>query len=110
MPRTMTLDNESYVLLPHHEYQELMARAHGIEMPAYPKPGRKGQRDAVQFGLVSISREIVTRRLAADLTQEQLAVLAGVRVETISRLESAKHHPQQATLARVDKALREAGA
>lgn len=110
MPRMMTLDNETFVVLPKQEYQDLLAQAHGVSLPAYPKADKRGNRPAVAFGLASIAREIITRRLAAGLSQEELAKRAGVRVETISRLESAKHHPQQATIQKIEKALNKAGA
>ncbi|MBI3117798.1 MAG: helix-turn-helix transcriptional regulator [Candidatus Hydrogenedentes bacterium] len=110
MPRTMTLDKETFVLLPAQEYQDLLARAHGVEMPEYPKADKQGHRPARAFGLASIAREIITRRLAAGWTQEQLAQKAGVRVETLSRIERAKHHPQQATLAKIEQVFTKAGA
>jgi ribosome-binding protein aMBF1 (putative translation factor) len=101
----MTLNNETFVLLPREEYQDLLARAHGVTLPEYPRPDRKGRRPAVAFARASIAREIITRRLAAGWTQERLARKAGVRVETVSRLEGAKHHPQQATIDKIDRAL-----
>jgi DNA-binding XRE family transcriptional regulator len=105
----MTLDNETYIMLPKQEYQELVAKAHGIALPAYPRADKIGRRPAVAFALASIAREIITRRLAAGWTQQQLADKAGVRVETISRLEGAKHRPHQATVEKIDKALGKAG-
>lgn len=105
MPRMMTLDNETFVVLPKEEYQELVARAHDVALPVYPPGDRRGRRPAAAFGLASIAREIVTRRLAVGWTQEELARRAGVRVETISRLESAKHHPQKATIEKIEAAL-----
>lgn len=109
MPRMMTLDNETFVVVPKEEYQDLMARAHGVALPAYPRADRKGRRPAIAFALTSIAREIITRRLAAGWTQDKLARQAGLRVETISRLEGAKHHPQQATIDKIDRALTKAG-
>ena len=109
MPKMMTLDNETFVVMPRQEYQDLMAQAHGVALPTYPPADKKGRRPAVDFGLVSIAREVITRRLAAGWTQEKLAEKAGLRVETISRLEGAKHHPQQATIEKIHKALTRAG-
>ena len=40
------------------------------------------------------------------LTQAQLAKLAGIRQETLSRLESGKHKPNVRTVERIDAALR----
>jgi len=110
MPRMMTLDNETFVVLPKQDYQDLVARSHGVALPAYPRADRKGRRPAIAFARTSVAREIITRRLAAGWTQEKLARRAGVRVETISRLEGAKHQPQQATIEKIDRALTRAGA
>lgn len=96
MPKTKTINQE---------YQELVARAHGVEMPPHPAPDKKGRRSAVEFGKASIAREVTTRRIEAGWTQEQLARNAGVRAETVCRIEGAKHHPQQATLAKIEQAL-----
>ena len=109
MPKLMTLDNETFVLLPKQEYQDLVARAHGAVLPEYPPADRKGRRPAIAFGVASIARDIITRRLAAGWTQDKLAKTAGVRVETISRIEGAKHSPQQATIERIERALAKAG-
>jgi ribosome-binding protein aMBF1 (putative translation factor) len=106
----MTLDNETFIVLPTEEYQDLLARAHGQKLPDYPKADRKGRRPAVAFGRASIARDIITRRLAAGWTQEELATRAGLRVETISRLESARHAPQAKTLERIEAALAKARA
>jgi transcriptional regulator with XRE-family HTH domain len=54
----------------------------------------------------SIARTLIRRRIEAGLTQKALAKRAGVRLETISRLESAKHRPTRETILRLDKALR----
>ncbi|MBL8822759.1 MAG: helix-turn-helix transcriptional regulator [Planctomycetia bacterium] len=52
-----------------------------------------------------MARNIMQRRQAAGLTQEELAKLAGVRQETISRLESGKHSPTLRTLEKLDRVL-----
>lgn len=109
MPKIMTFDDETYVVMPKEEYQELIARAEGVALPEYPAADTRGARPAVAFSLVSMAREIITRRLAAGWTQEELAEKAGVRVETISRLERAKHRPQQNTIEKIDQALSDAG-
>ena len=57
---------------------------------------------------VSIAREILRRRRAAGLTQARLAELAGVRAETIHRIEAAKHSPSVRTVQKIDRALSKA--
>lgn len=108
MPETMTFRNESLVVMPREEYEELMARAGGVMLPAYPRRGKHGW-PAASTLRVSIAREIITRRLAAGWTQAELAKRADVRVETISRLEGAKHKPQPATVERIEAVFKKAG-
>jgi len=54
---------------------------------------------------ISLANKMFARRKAAGLTQDQLARRAGVRVETISRLENGLHMPGPATFAKIDRAL-----
>jgi DNA-binding XRE family transcriptional regulator len=61
--------------------------------------------DALQ---VSIARSILRQRRAAGLTQVQLARLAGIRPETLNRIEKGKHVPSVATVDRIDRALTKA--
>jgi transcriptional regulator with XRE-family HTH domain len=44
--------------------------------------------------------------MALGLTQQALAKLAGVRQETLSRLESGKHSPTVRTVEKIDRALK----
>jgi transcriptional regulator with XRE-family HTH domain len=44
-------------------------------------------------------------RKAAGLTQQELATRAGIRQETLSRIESGKHTPTLRTLKKIDRAL-----
>ncbi len=43
--------------------------------------------------------------LAAGMTQRQLADAAGVRIETINRIEKGKVMPDTRTILKIDKAL-----
>ncbi len=105
---TITIKNRKYVLVPSETYDSLVEKA-GAVLPAFPKAAADGSRPARATVLVSIARDIITRRVAANWTQEELATRAGVRPETISRLEGGKHRAQRETLARIDGVLRKAG-
>jgi len=59
----------------------------------------------VQHVRISLGNKLSARRRAANLTQAQLAKLAHVRVETISRLENGLHMPSVRTFDRVERAL-----
>ena len=100
------VDRNDRVVLSRRDFDELMERA-GV-LPALPRAARDGSRPAIAAAEAHIARAVVCRRIAAGLTQQELARRAGVRYETISRLEGAKHVPRQETILRIDQALREA--
>jgi predicted transcriptional regulator len=60
-------------------------------LPSLPKPDRRGRVPAVEFSRVSLARDLIRHRKGLGLSQQQLADLAGVRQDTISRIESGKH-------------------
>ncbi|MEX0775880.1 MAG: helix-turn-helix transcriptional regulator [Phycisphaeraceae bacterium] len=106
---TISIKHEPFVLLPQREYEELLARAAGETLPPLPPANARGHRPAREAVRVVIARNIITSRIKAGWTQQELARRAKVSVETISRLESAKHKPQAATLQRIDAAFNKAG-
>ena len=65
----------------------------------------QGYRPAVPALRAAIARKLIRRRIAAGLSQQELAKRAGIRAETLNRLESGKHAPQRETIARIDKIL-----
>ena len=98
--QTVMLSGERFVILPEADYRELVGEAWEPPMPA---PDAQGNYPALDAARVLLARKIIRRRRAAGLTQADLAKRAGVRVETVSRLEHAKHSPNVAT---VDKIVR----
>ena len=90
--------------------EQLAARVEtaGAGLPSWPPPDAAGHRPAALFARVSVARSIVTERKALGLTQQSLAKLAGVRQETLSRLESGKHSPTVRTVEKIDRALQRA--
>jgi len=85
--------------------EQLAAKAQGNEPPAWPPADSQGNRPAVEFARISIARRIIERRRTLGISQQELARLAGVRQETISRLESGKHSPTIRTVDRIERAL-----
>ncbi len=77
-------------------------------MPPLPKPDANGRFPALAYIQVSIARDIVRERTALGLTQQQLAKLAGIRDETLCRMESGKHSPTVRTVEKIEKALQNA--
>ena len=70
-----------------------------------PVKTRDGERVAKPAVLAVIARSLIRRRLEAGLDQKRLAALAGVRPETISRIESGRYRPRRQTMVRIDQAL-----
>jgi DNA-binding XRE family transcriptional regulator len=79
-------------------------------LPMLPRADRDGYYPAAETLQVIIARQIAERRHKAGLSQAELAKQAGVRQETVSRLESGKHAPTVRTVEKIDRALSAAGA
>src|SRR5688572_26799257 len=97
MPRQIVQRNgKRYALVEPAELrrlERLAAKAEEGELPVWPPTDAEGNRPAVAFARVSIARKIIEQRRALGISQQELARLAGLRQETISRLESGKHSP-----------------
>lgn len=103
------LAGKPYVLIEREEYDRLRRLAKVGEMPALPQRGADGTYPAIAYGRASIARGVVRDRLKLGLKQKELADLAGIRVETLSRIESGRHTPGLATIEKIDAALKAAG-
>ena len=77
--------------------------------PALPVPNADGNLPAEATLDAILARQIIRRRRAAGWSQADLATRAGVRQETVSRLESGKHAPNVTTVDKLDRVLRAAG-
>ena len=77
------------------------------KLPAWPPAKSNGNYPAVEYARASLARKIIRDRVAAGLSQRQLALRAGVRVETLCRIETGKHTPSVATIDKLDHALRQ---
>lgn len=104
--QTITLDGKSYVVLPREDYERLTGMAKAAELPPLPEPDEQGNYPAVEYARISLARKIIRDRVEAGLNQRQLAELAGVRVETICRLEGGKNVPSVATVDKIDRAIK----
>ena len=88
------------------EYDRLTTLAKAAQLPDYPGPNAKGNYPAREYLRISIARDIIKDRVAAGLSQKDLARLAGVRVETLCRIETGKHTPSGLTVEKIDRALK----
>jgi DNA-binding XRE family transcriptional regulator len=75
------------------------------KLPPLPKPNSEGNYPAVEYLRASLARKIIRDRVAAGVTQQELARRAGIRVETLCRIETGKHTPSVPTVDKIDRAL-----
>jgi ribosome-binding protein aMBF1 (putative translation factor) len=109
--QTVERNGKRFVLVEAGELRRLerlagVAAADDSALPPLPPADEHGNRPAVEYAQASIARSIIAERRQLGLSQEELARLAGVRQETISRLESAKHSPTVRTVEKIDRALK----
>lgn len=109
--QTVTLDGKTYAILDAEEYQRLRALAQSAaeeEFPPLPAADPSGHYPAVEYARASLALKIIRRRRAAGLTQAQLARRAGIRPETLNRIERARATPSVATALRITRAIEQA--
>ncbi len=108
------IEGKQYVILPASDYEDLCGRAGEVialddsGLPPLPKPDKKGRFPAVEYARISLARDIIRDRKAANLTQTKLAELSGIRQETLSRIESGQQQPAVKTIERIEKVLKKA--
>ncbi len=106
--QTVLLDGKPYVLLPRDEYERLTTLAKAGQLPPMPQADAQGNYPAVEYARASLARKIIRDRVAVGLSQRELALRAGVRVETLCRIETGKHTASVPTIDKLDRALEQA--
>jgi DNA-binding XRE family transcriptional regulator len=107
--QTLDIRGAKFVLIPQAEYRRLTARP-APAIPPMPARLPDGTFPAAEAMRAMMARKIIAARNSVGLSQAALARKAGIRVETLNRLEKGKHTPDLATMAKINKALDEAGA
>src|SRR5260370_26861801 len=97
-PLYRTIAGKRMVVLEESEYERLKQKADEWE-PLLPEPLPDGNYPALEYLRASLARKIVRHRHRAGLTQVELARRAGIRAETLNRIEQGKHSPGVATVA-----------
>jgi len=105
-PKYVELDGRDYVILAREEYERLLGMEKVALLPPLPEPDAEGNYPAVEYVRASIARDVVRERAELGLTQRDLAKLAGVRVETVCRIETGKHTASTATIQKLGRALK----
>lgn len=109
--KIVQVKGKRFVMVEEAEFRRLKRLAKQAEaasdagLPQLPPADEAGNRPAVEFARASIARSIIQERRTAGLSQQELARRAGVRQETVSRLESGKHSPTVRTVEKIDRAL-----
>ena len=75
------------------------------DLPKLPEPDSRGHYPALPYARASLARKVIRRRKSAGLTQTDLARRAGIRPETLSRLEKGKSTPDVDTVAKIIRVL-----
>src|SRR5687768_7993440 len=91
--QVVEIAGKAYVLLPKVDYERLRSKAEGFGS------------DLSSFG--AIGPEIRQRRRRARLTLAEVARRAGIRLETLSRIENGRTNPTLGTVQAVLRALEE---
>ncbi len=117
--QTLHLAGKDFVIPERREYERL-ARRHSdprsgepgvvgdVPLPAMPDKLPNGNYPALERLRAGLARKLITRRWAAQLSQAELAKRAGIRAETLNRIEKGKVTPSVATIDKLDKALTQA--
>ncbi len=96
-----------YAMLPASELAALAVRA-GVELLVHGTGREIPPAMALRDKPVAFPPRLAGRRRRAGLTQKELARRAGIRVETLNRLERGHTNPDFLTVRKLVNALREA--
>ena len=104
-----TVKGERMVMLAEDEFERLLHKADEWE-PLLPEPDADGNYPALESSRVSLTRKIIRDRRRLGLTQADLARRAGIRPESLNRIERGTHSPSIVTVQKIDRALEAAEA
>lgn len=99
--RRVELDGVRYVILRESVFEQLCGAA-GLESADTPE-GALGS--GLALDRASLAERLVRRRRAAGLSQAELARRAGVRPETLNRIEKGRTTPDYATIRKLVVAM-----
>ncbi len=100
----VVMDGRKYVMIPRDEWDRIAERLPDPDLLPEP-PAHADGSFSPEHVRVMLCNKVIQQRKDAKLTQAQLARRAGIRVETISRLESGKHIPSVRTMEKIEAAI-----
>jgi DNA-binding XRE family transcriptional regulator len=101
--RSVELDGVRYVIVRESVFERLCERAN-VQGPAASASGQTPE-PALDLDGTSLAEKLLRRRLAARLSQAELARRAGVRPETLNRIERGHTTPDFATIRKLVVAI-----
>jgi DNA-binding XRE family transcriptional regulator len=105
--RRVTVKGKRMVMIDEAAYEALLRKADLWE-PDLPAPDGNDNYPALEALAVVQARDVLRARRKLGLSQVELARRAGVRPETLNRIEQGRNKPSVPTLAKIDRALRAA--
>ena len=115
---TFTMNGKRFVVLPEMEYRRLRrssgkspsgrtggSAAEEWGLPPLPPKLPNGNYPAVEYARALAARDLIRARREIGVSQRELARRAGVRVETLNRIERAKMTASPAVMEKLDAAL-----
>ena len=111
MTQILELAGKQFVVIERGEFERRTGKGVEADDPLPPLPPRdvNGNYPAIAYGRALLARRIVTARKKAGWSQAELARQAGVRKETIHRIEAGKNNPDESTFTRIEKAFTAGG-
>ncbi|HEY8667873.1 MAG TPA: helix-turn-helix transcriptional regulator [Tepidisphaeraceae bacterium] len=105
---TVNIAGQELVVMTAGEYARLLqrnTRTAAKDLPPLPRADKQGMFPAVAYARASLARKIILARRALGMSQAEVARQAGIRPETLNRLEKGRHTPDTATLEKIDAVL-----
>ena len=109
--QTIELAGHEYVLMPKSQYNRLrrgrekLDEIEEVGLPPLPETDSDGTYPAVATGRAILARKIMKRRWAQGWSQAKLAREAGIRPETLNRIEKCRVTADLATVNKLVAAL-----
>jgi len=103
----LEIAGKQFVVVEREDFERLTGHsvALGDPLPPLPAKDAQGNYPAIAYGRALLARRLVAARNKAGWSQAELARQAGVRKETIHRIEAGKNNPDEATFTRIEKAF-----
>ncbi len=105
--RRVRVKGQRKVILDEAVYEALLRKADLWE-PDLPAADADGNYPALEALAVLQARDILRARRELGLSQAELARRAGIRPETLNRIEHGRNKPSVPTMAKIDRALKAA--